>query len=320
VKQNVAAFGGDPANVTIYGESAGSLDVCLHVASPASHDLFHAAISESGGCTTFQALKASGEDTTAKLSAAVGCDAKDLACLRTKSVSDLLNAAGGAGTFGPTAGTEFLPMQPRAAFDAGQINKVPYILGSNTDEGTLFTLTATNVNNQDAYRTALKGRYPAIADQVEMQYPASDFMSEQNPYLAAFARAIGDSVLVCSTWDAAVRAAKAGAPTWMYNFDIPANVPGLGATHGSELVYVFGTSPNLMPEQQKVADIMQGYWTNFAKNKDPNKAPLPDWPSFSADHDKRINLSVMPSTVSDFRSDKCKFWQGVYDAQFTSGT
>jgi carboxylesterase type B len=103
----------------------------------------------------------------------------------------------------------------------------------------------------------------------------------------------------------------------MYNFDIPANVPGLGATHGSELVYVFGTSPNLMPEQQKVADAMQGYWTNLAKELDPNQAPLLDWPSFSLDNDLRMNFSLTPSTVPNFRSDKCKFWQGVYDAQFS---
>ena len=183
---------------------------------------------------------------------------------------------------------------------------------------TLFTLAMTNLKDQDSYQAALKARFPANAQQVEAQYPASDYMSEANPYLAAFARAIGDSILVCSTWDSATRAAQAGAPTWMYNFDIPANVPGLGATHGSELVYVFGSSPNLNPEQQKVADTIQGYWTNFAKKHDPNASPLPSWPSFSEDKDVRMNFSLSPSTVPNFRSDKCKFWQTAYDAQFSA--
>ena len=320
VKRNIAAFGGDPDKVTIFGESAGSLDVCLHVASPQSRGLFQAAISESGGCTTFQTLKATAQATTDKLAAAVGCSAGDLACLRQKPTMDLLSAVAAAGSFGPTAQSEFLPSQPRAAFDSGDINKVPYILGSNTDEGTLFTLAMTNLNSLEAYRAALKTRFPAVADQVELQYPPSDFMSEGNPYLAAFARALGDSALVCSTWDSAVRAAKAGAPTWMYNFDIPANVAGLGATHGSELVYVFGTSPNLNAEQQKVSDLMQTYWTNLAKQADPNQSSLLAWPKFSDASDVRVNFSLEPKTVDDFRSDKCRFWQKVYDARFASGS
>ena len=66
------------------------------------------------------------------------------------------------------------------------------------------------------------------------------------------------------------------------------------------------------------ADTIQGYWTNLAKKLDPNAAPLLDWPSFSSDNDLRMNFSLTPSTVPNFRSDKCKFWQGVYDAQFAT--
>jgi para-nitrobenzyl esterase len=73
VKRNIAAFGGDPANDTIFGESAGSFDVCAHVASPANRGLFHAAISESGGCTTFQPTTATAFNTTEQLSASLGC-------------------------------------------------------------------------------------------------------------------------------------------------------------------------------------------------------------------------------------------------------
>src|SRR6185312_6863188 len=110
VKKNIAAFGGNPEQVTIFGESAGSLDVCLHVSSPASADLFHAAISESGGCTTFQTRKSSAEEVGGKLAAAVGCEPSQLDCLRAKPVSELLSAASAAGSFGPTAESDFLPM------------------------------------------------------------------------------------------------------------------------------------------------------------------------------------------------------------------
>jgi para-nitrobenzyl esterase len=319
VQHNIEAFGGDPTKVTIFGESAGSLDVCLHVASPKTRGLFQRAISESGGCTTFQTLKAAAQQTAEKLAAAVGCGPADLACLRQKPVMDLLSATATAGAFGPIVDTDFLPAQPRALYDGGEIAKVPYILGSNTDEGTLFTLSMTNVNSEETYKAAITARFPTVADQVLAQYPSSAFMTESNPYLAALSRAFGDSSLVCSTWDAATRAAKAGSPTWMYNFDIPANVAGLGATHGSELVYVFGTSPSLTPEEQKTSDLMQSYWTNFAKAGDPNAMSLLAWPKFSEQTDSRVNFSLAPSVVSNFRSDKCKFWQGLYDARFSAG-
>ena len=319
VQRNIAAFGGDPAKVTIFGESAGSLDVCLHVASPRSRGLFQQAISESGGCTTFQTLKPTAQQTAEKLATAVGCTPADLACLRQKPVMDLLSATAAAGSFGPIIDMDFFPAQPRALFDSGEIAKVPYILGSNTDEGTLFTLAMTNVNSEDTYKAAITARFPTVADQVMLQYPTSAFMTEANPYLAALSRAFGDSSLVCSTWDTAIRASKAGSPTWMYNFDIPAPIAGLGATHGSELVYVFGTSPSLTPEQIKVSELMQSYWTNLAKLADPNTAPLLAWPKFSELTDSRVNFSLTPSVVQNFRSDKCKFWQTLYDARFSAG-
>ncbi|HKP55112.1 MAG TPA: carboxylesterase/lipase family protein [Polyangiales bacterium] len=322
VQRNIASFGGDPSNVTIFGESAGSLDVCLHVASPKSRGLFHKAVSESGGCTTFQATAATAQMTTDKLAAAVGCSGADtLACLRSKPVSQLLTAipsGAGTGGFGPNVDGEFFPKQPRQLFDSGDIAKVPYILGSNTDEGTLFTV-ATTVTSEDAYKAAIMTRYPAIVDKVLAFYPVSKFMSAMNPFNAALARAFGDGALVCSTWDTATRAAKAGAPVYMYNFDIPVSVgTNLGATHGSELVYVFGTSPALTDEQKKVSELMQSYWTNLAKAGDPNGASLVQWPKFSEAMDTRVNFSLMPSPVQNFRSEECKFWREQYDLRFAA--
>jgi para-nitrobenzyl esterase len=313
VKRNIAAFGGDPSQVTIFGESAGSQDVCLHVASPKTRGLFARAISESGGCTTFGVTLEDAEKRAADFADKLGCGGDDaLACLRAKPVSGLLAAATG---FGPIVDGEFMPEQPRALYDRGDIAKVPYILGSNTDEGTLFT--TTQVHSEDELKAAIQQSVTAPVDEVLEHYPLSAFQDTDNPYQAALARIIGDSILVCSTYDAAIRHAAAGGDTYLYNFDIPTNAGNqLGATHGSELVYVFGTSPNLTPEQQKTSDAIQAYWTNLAKHGDPNGKNLLTWPQFDDEHNDRINFGLDITTVHDFRKPECEYWRSQYDAKF----
>jgi para-nitrobenzyl esterase len=327
VKDNIEKFGGDPKNVTIFGESAGSLDTCFHVASPKSRGLFQRAISESGGCTTHLTARADAESAATEFAKSVGCDGDDaLKCLRGKSVSELLNAGAGSDPtaprgFGPDVDGNFMPDQPRALFDAGDIAKVPYILGSNSDEGTLFLTGTPAIDSQDALDAAMKSRFGAAADAVAQQYPVSQFQDGMpNQYQAAFARAVGDSTLVCSTFDSAQRAAKAGNKVFMYNFDIPVEIDGLpyylGASHGSELVYVFNTSPAFTPEQQPISDLIERYWSNFAKNGDPNGGDDLKWPAFTDSTNVRINLSTMPSIVNDFRAKECAFWQQAYTMMF----
>ncbi|MET0391100.1 MAG: carboxylesterase/lipase family protein [Polyangiales bacterium] len=321
VKTNIAKFGGDPEQVTIFGESAGSLDVCLHVASPKSRGLFHRAISQSGGCTTYQTPAADAATRAADFAAAVGCTGDDaLACLRGKSVADLLakTPAGSGAGFGPIVDGEFLPDQPRALYDRGETADVPYILGSNTDEGTLFTLAA-QIPDEAALKAAITRQYPTVSvDDVLARYPLQQFDSAEKPYQAAFARILGDASLVCSTYDAAVRHAAAGRETYMYNFDIAASVAGLGATHGSELVYVFGTGTSLTDPQRAISDQMQTYWANLGKTGDPNGGDLPTWPKFSADANKRVNFALEITEVDDFRAAECELWRGVYEARFSA--
>src|SRR5262245_50502161 len=163
VRANIVAFGGNQKKVTIFGESAGSEDVCLHVASPLSRKLFHRAISESGGCTTTTTTAANGAATPASLVAAVGCTGApdELACLRQVPVATLLDQLRGDGgivqsfNFGPVVDGGFLPDQPRNLYDQRRFAKVPYILGSNTDEGTLFLLGVPPVTTADAYLATL---------------------------------------------------------------------------------------------------------------------------------------------------------------------
>jgi para-nitrobenzyl esterase len=333
VHDNIAQFGGDAGNVTLFGESAGSFDTCMHVASPASGGagLFQRAISESGGCTTKQPTMGEAAALAAKFATDLGCaGAGSLTCLRGKAAADIMMSADVASPdpavaipFGPNVDGWFMPDQPRAIFDAGNAAKIPYLLGSNTDEGTLF-LPATKPTNQDEYMAALTKMFGAGATNVAAKYPLAQFMDAMpNAATAALARVIGDSRLVCTTFDAAMRQAHAGAPVFLYNFDIPlpAAVTGgvsLGATHGSELAFVFGTSPLLATDTvgKAASDLIQRYWTNFAKTGNPNAAPDPNWPAATEAQNVRINIAAQATVVTDFRAAECAFWRAGYAMQF----
>jgi para-nitrobenzyl esterase len=323
VRANIVAFGGNAKKVTIFGESAGSQNVCLHVASPGSRKLFHRAISESGGCTTRTPTAAEAAATAASLAAAVGCT--DLACLRQVPVATLLAELQGDGAivpsfeFGPVVDGGFLPDQPRALYDAKRFAKVPYILGSNTDEGTLFLLGAVPVTTEEAYRAALQARYGALAAEIAAVYPASAYPSPQD----ALARVVGDSILVCSTYDTARRVAAGGARAYLYNFarEIPIDVLqqlGLKAFHGSEIVYVFGSITPPTPDDATLGGTIRGYWSRLARTGNPNGKGALKWPRFKDKSDKRLNLDVEPSVLTGFRRSECEFWWGVYDAEFAS--
>ncbi len=327
VRDNIASFGGNPGNVTIFGESAGSWDVCTHVVSPMSNGLFHRAISESGGCSSGVATAAEGEVHAATISDAVGCSGTpdELACLRATSVSDLLDAAGSLSELDspPTITIDggFLPAHPRDLFNAGTFADVPYLLGANADEGTLFFIGATPLTTPAEYTAALQARFgAALAAEIETVYPVTSFVTPQ----AALVRVIGDGGLLCATYDVARRVAAAGRRTYVYEF---ARVPALpvvsllklGAFHGAEIPYVFGSIPPPSIGDTQLSTRMQQYWTGFAKKgRQPRAKKSPPWPRFRPTTYEMMRLDGLGDRhdarkIEDFRRTECDFWSSVYD-------
>jgi para-nitrobenzyl esterase len=239
VQDNITAFGGDPKNVTIFGQSAGSGSVCMHMVSPGSRSLFHRAISESGGCTAPTASDRAALDAQIKQFANDhGCPGDTtLECLRNKPVSELVSSMAvdrtmgmdalrrafnfGAVVDGPSG---FLPEPAQALFDRGEVAQVPYILGSTTDESRLYFLSAVVPTNDAEYKALIDMKYGTFAERVFAMYPISKFNGD---YRLATARISTDSGIVCGTHDTARRAVKAGLSVYMYNFNIPwSNQPG----------------------------------------------------------------------------------------------
>jgi para-nitrobenzyl esterase len=293
IKRNIAAFGGDPDNVTIAGESAGGLSVMHLMASPPARGLFAKAIAQSSYMISLAQLNQashgspSAETIGAQLTAAIG--APDLKTLRAMDAVKLVEASAGTGYF-PMNNVDghFLTRQVVATFERGEQAKVPVLAGFNEGEiRSLRVLIPPVPTDAATYETAIRSRYADLADDFLKQYPSTNL--EQSIL------AITRDALYSWTAEKLVRSQQAlGVPGFLYMWDHgypAADDAGLHAFHASELPYVFGTIHETAPSwpkipdtaaEQTLSDAMVGYWTSFAKSARPQAVHQPDWPAYGS--------------------------------------
>ncbi len=330
VNDNIAGFGGDPGNITIFGESAGGWSVCNLLAAPPAAGLFDKAIIQSGGCDTTLDIEQGYQDSR-ELVELAGCQGDDpLGCMRLKSPDEILKAMGGFGKNNVLSPESFkfrwvphhdgyaLEQAPIHALRSGKFNQVPLMVGANRDEIKLFTVVLPGVRLAPKHLVRLF--YKNMLDkqslpELEALYPYRDYRRPADAAIDAF----GDMALGCKCFDAA-NAVAGKQPVYYYRFDYDKHLgPHVaGAAHAIEIPFIFSSldrppvnlffSRGQTKKAQVLSDQVMSYWTNFAKTADPNGPGLVEWPEYDKNTKMKIYLDRPVTTRATDNVQKCEFW------------
>jgi para-nitrobenzyl esterase len=339
VRDHIAAFGGDPANVTLAGTSAGSTSATIQLASPSARGLFHRAIIESGYATSRTITQSEAEAQGDALAVSLGCQntAQILSCLRAATSEQVRLAlpigraqfleAQGRVEWGPVVDGFEVPDQPRDLFRLGRFTRMPIIIGANADEGWTF-VDRSFPSGLDAvqYERAVRGEFGIDADAILKMYPASAFPSAKD----ALASLTGDVDFVCEARRLARAAHRDGAAVFFYSLEYGIDeVMGGRAFHGFESNLVFGnnfaapTAHVLNRADQSLFDTISTFWRRFMETGDPNPRGVPmQWPPYRpgpyeapvdpSHSDRYFSFGERLGVSNYLRDSQCNFWEPFF--------
>ena len=321
VRRNVAAFGGDPDNVTLFGQSSGGGGVMVLLASPLSRGLFHRAIIHSGQFAIQDLKKAEGDGLS--FSKALNCQSApdELKCMRTKSASEIVvalpggHASGGSARgpshFLPVVDGWILPHSPLEIIRAGMHHHVPVLIGNAAEETSwIYYNESINIHTDQEYIDTVKKNYGKIASEVLNLYPSGDYPSPRQAYNAISA----DHLFVCPAQR--LTQAVSGSQSdfvgrFLYTHVLSGPLGFFGASHGFDLLFVFGTfgiyqlTPT--PDEVTLKEKFQKTWTDFARSGRPGDF----WNRYDASQDNYAIFNTPMSSGSQLRTKQCDYWSPV---------
>lgn len=310
VKKNIAKFGGDPENVTIFGESAGAVNVATLIASPLARGLFHRAIIQS---SVFSDLRSGPEDEKlgskimASLGVAEGLSVeRALADMRAFAPADILYASNevrGAAYYGPSIDGWVLPDQVLGIYQSGTANNVPVMVGVTKDEFSLFIAGEVD---EKRYESAVA----LLVQDTEVANIIHDAVADEPDVFKRTVRVTTDGYFLCGSKKAAKHLATRQQNVYFYLFSRVRDGAKvwLGAHHAAEIPYVFGTAGDLLPStaiDEQLAETMQAYWVQFARTGNPNTEGLPRWPRVTPQEDTYMNLGDTVEARSGLEAEIC---------------
>ncbi|XP_069474589.1 cholinesterase isoform X2 [Ambystoma mexicanum] len=349
VQENIAAFGGNPKRVTLFGESAGAASISYHLMSPKSHPFFTRVIMQSGSANAPWAVISNMEarNRTLTLANLLGCadnnETKMIACLRHRQAHEIVEKTFSVLsfssiidiTFPPTVDGDFLTDMPDILLEIGQVKKTQILSGVNKDEGAYFLVyrapgfskdNSSLINRKD-FENVVNFSFPNAGElgveSVIFHY--TNWEDEQNPVQNrdALDDMVGDYNFICPLLEFTKTCSEHGSNAFLYFFDHQSSKLSwpkwMGVLHGYEIEFVFGMplyrKLNYTKEEELLSRVMMKYWANFAKTGNPNGILGKErtWPLFNIDEQQYLILNaVEPKTNYKLRAKQCKFWNAFY--------